>query len=76
MALALAEGALALAHQCLLVALHALQLLLSAHAAPLQRRVPRVQALQCTLWSLLQETRGGEGHVISPVKTKPERERD
>ena len=63
-AVALAQGALALADQSLLVPLHPLQLLLGTHPPPQLRlsRLPGVQALQGTLWSLLrQEAGGGRG---------------
>lgn len=67
--LALAEVPLALAYQRPLVALHALQLLLGAHAAPWQaapgRRLlglrGRGQALQGTLGSLLGKRAEEEG---------------
>lgn len=60
-AVSVTQGAFALADECLLVPLHPLQLLIGTHLAPLLllRRVPRVQTLQGTFWSLLRGV-GGE----------------
>lgn len=63
-AVSMTQGAFALADEGLLVPLHPLQLLISTHLAPLLllRRVPGVQTLQGTFWSLL---RGVEGELIT-----------
>lgn len=55
MAVSVTQGAFALADESLLVPLHPLQLLISAHLPPLLllRRVHSVQTLQGT-WSLLR----------------------
>lgn len=55
MAVSVAQGALALADESLLVPLHPLELLIGAHLPPLPlHRVSGVQPLQGTLWSLLR----------------------
>lgn len=61
-AISVTQGAFPLADEGLLVPLHPLQLLISTHLAPLLLlcRVPRVQTLQGTFWSLLRGV-GGKG---------------
>lgn len=56
MAVSVTQGAFALEDEGLLVPLHPLQLLISAHLPPLLllRRVHSVQTLQGTFWSLLR----------------------
>ena len=66
------QGAFALADEGLLVPLHPLQLLIGTHLAPLLllRRVPRVQTLQGTFWSLLRGVGGKRDDNMSKKENK------
>lgn len=70
-AVSVAQGAFPLANEGFLVPLHPLQLLISAHLAPLLRLcwVPRVQTLQGTFWSLLRGVGGKRADNFSERAT-------